>query len=151
MRTVGIRVAPKVVTFVVFDKTKKSILNIEGIKIPAALEVPEALKFVRSSVLDILREYEISHAGIRVTESNAQTTSIVRIQIEGVILEAFASSQLRSYYVGQISSISSRIGIQRSRFKEIVDGANDLNIEDWETMKKEAREATLCAMGAGNA
>lgn len=71
--------------------------------------------------------------------------------MEGVVQEAFASSELKSYYVGQISSISSRIGIKRSSFKEIVDGANDLDIDNWDTMTKEAREATLCAMGTSDA
>lgn len=151
MLTIGIRVAPKVATFVVLDKSENFIMNVESIKIPAALEIPEALKFVRSSVLDILREYKVSHAGIRITEPNAQSPSIIRIQMEGVIQEAFASSELKSYYVGQISSISSRIGIERSRFKKIVNGANDLEIDSWNTMKKEAREATLCALGASDA
>jgi hypothetical protein len=86
-----------------------------------------------------------------VTEPSAQTLRIERIQIEGVIQEAFASSSLTDYYVGQISSISARLGIDRALFKPMVEGQNDLGIETWNRMTKEQREAILCAMGAARA
>lgn len=150
MITIGIRAAPKEVTFAIYDSSALAVVNVEVIKIPAAFETPAALKYVRSNLLDILREYKVERAGVRVTESIAQP-SIERIQIEGVIQEAFASSELESYYVGQISSISKRLGIARNQFKPLVDGEEDLGIENWKIMKKEHREAILCAMGAANA
>jgi len=151
MRIIGIRAAPKVVTFVIYDSDAQAILNVEEIRVPGAFLTPDALKYIRSNLLDILREYGIENAGIRVTEPSAMSFSIERIQIEGVVQEAFASSELVSYYVGQISSISKRIGIDRARFKPIVSGENELEIEGWENLSKEAREAVLCAMGAVNA
>ncbi len=114
MRTIGIRAAPSVVTFAVIDTDDNSVVNVEKIKIPAAFETPDALKYVRSNLLDILREYDVERAGIRVTESSADGTSVERIQIEGVIQEAFASSDLKAYYVGQISSISARVRNRQS-------------------------------------
>jgi hypothetical protein len=98
-----------------------------------------------------MREYEIERAGIRVTESIAQSANIERIQIEGVIQEAFASSTLHSYYVGQIASISGRLGINRKQFRPLVDGDEYPGVENWEKMSKAAREAILCAMGAEHA
>jgi Holliday junction resolvasome RuvABC endonuclease subunit len=151
MRTIGIRAAPSAVTFAVIDTDDNSVVNVEKIKIPAAFETPDALKYVRSNLLDILREYEVERAGIRVTESSADGTSVERIQIEGVIQEAFASSDLKAYYVGQISSISARVGIDRARFKPMVAGEDDPGVENWDKMTKEAREAILCAIGAKNA
>lgn len=148
MRALGIRAAPTMVTFVVYDSTTAEILNVEGMRIPAAFAMPDALKYVRNNLLDILREYEIESAGIRITEPSAQTPNHARIQIEGVIQEAFASSTLARYYVGQISSISTRIGIVRSDFKRYVDGEIQWNVEGWETMPGVAREAFLCALGA---
>ncbi|WP_147694527.1 hypothetical protein [Vogesella mureinivorans] len=148
MKTIGIRAAPKVVTFAIYDVEQNSIVNVEEIKIPAAFSTPDALKYLRLNLLDIIREYEVERAGIRVTEPNAQSMRIERIQIEGVIQEAFASSDLRSYYIGQISSISKRLGLDRARFKPIVGGENDLDIENWGGMSKEEREAILCAIGA---
>ena len=87
--TIGIRAAPGAVTFAVIDTDDNSVINIEKIKIPAAFEPPDALKYVRSNLLDILREYHVERAGIRVTESVADG-STARIQLEGVVQEAFA-------------------------------------------------------------
>lgn len=151
MRTIGIRAAPKAVTFVVFDADADAVLNVEDIRIPIAFHTPEALKYVRNNLLDILREYGIERAGIRVTEPSAQSPNIARIQIEGVVQEAFASSLLKSYYVGQISSISARLGIERADFKRYVDGQLNWPVENWASLRKEQREALLCAMGASRA
>lgn len=151
MRTIGIRAAPKVVTFVVYDSLASKILNAEGINIPAAFDVPDALKYIRSNLLDVLREYKIEFAGIRVTEPNAQSLNIQRIQIEGVIQEAFASSLLKGYYVGQISSISKRLRIPREDFKKYIDGTLNWNVDGWSEMNEAEREALLCAIGASDA
>lgn len=151
MITIGIRAAPSTVTFAVIDTDDNSVVNVEEIKIPAAFETPDALKYLRSNLLDVLREYHVVRAGIRVTEPSAQSMSIPRIQIEGVIQEAFASSELESYYVGQVSSISKRLGFDRTLFKPMVAGDEDPGVENWGKMSKEAREAILCAMGCRNA
>ncbi len=148
MVTIGIRAKPTAVTFVVIDGDE--VRNVEDIEIPRAFDTPDALKYVRNNLLDILREYRVEAAGVRVTESNAQSLNVARIQLEGVIQEAFASSSLKGYYVGQIASISARIGMDRTDFKKMVDGENKLKIDSWETLSKEAREAVLCALGAKN-
>ena len=151
MITIGIRAAPSAVTFAVYDSDTQSIVNLEQIVVPAAFDVPEALKYVRSNLLDVLREYEVSQAGIRATEPAANRPSLERIEIEGVIKEAFASSDLTAFYIGHISSIASRIGVNRSDMKPLIDGETDLGIENWASMSKEQREAILCAKGAVNA
>lgn len=151
MRTIGIRAAPKAITFVVYDSIENRILNVEDIKIPTAFEAPDALKYIRNNLLDILREYEVEQAGIRVTEPNAQSPNIQRIQIEGVVQEAFASSALKSYYVGQISSISARLSIDRADFKKYIDGTLDWGVENWDDLDDKQREALLCAIGAARA
>ena len=151
MRTIGIRAAPKAVTFVVFDTEEQAVLNVEDIRIPVAFHTPDALKYIRNNLLDILREYGIDRAGIRVTESSAQSPNFARIQIEGVIQEAFASSTLASYYVGQISSISAKLGIERADFKRYVEGPLEWPVEKWAALGKEQREALLCAIGASRA
>jgi len=150
MITIGIRAAPKVVTFAIYDTDEEAILNVEEIKIPAAFDTPAALKYVRSNLLDVLREYQVERAGVRITEGTA-TPNVERVQIEGVIQEAFASSELQSYYVGQIASMAKRLGIERERIKPLVNGEEDIGIENWKKMGKEEREAILCAIGAKNA
>lgn len=152
MKNLGIRVKPSAFTFAVYDVEANELVNVEKVKIPKALDAPEALKYVRNTILDILHEYKINAAGIRITESNSQHLNIRRIEIEGVIQEAFASSTLNSYYVGQISSISARVGIARTDFKRYVEGEIDCDlVENWDQFGSEEREAVLAAMGARNA
>lgn len=152
MNSLGIRVKPSEFAFAVYDSEANELVNVERVKIPKALEAPDALKYVRNTILDILREYEVEAAGIRITESNSQHLNIRRIEIEGVIQEAFASSTLASYYVGQISSIAARVGIARTDFKRYVEGEIDCDlVENWDQFDSDEREAVLAAMGARNA
>ena len=149
MQTIGIRVSPKEVTFAIYDSEARKIINVEDIKVPLAFTFPDALKYIRNNLLDVLREYQVSRAGIRVTETSAQRLSIERIQIEGVIQEAFASSSLNYYYVGQISSISSKIGIERINFKKYIDGQLDFEeVENWKALSGNQKEAVFSALGA---
>jgi hypothetical protein len=148
--TIGIRAAPSVVTFVVYDAEEDAVVNVEKLRIPIAFDVPDALKYVRNNLLDLLREYEVTYAGIRTTEPNAQSKNIQRIEIEGVIQEAFASSTLKGYYVGQISSISARLKIPRADFKQYVDCTKEWPVDGWSALTNDAREALLCAIGAAS-
>ncbi|QTN26501.1 hypothetical protein HZ993_14320 [Rhodoferax sp. AJA081-3] len=148
MITIGIRASPSAVTFVIYDIGADSIVNVEALQIPIAFAVPDALKYVRNNLIDILREYEVTYAGIRTTEPNSQRMSIERIQLEGVIQEAFASSTVKGYYVGQISSIAARLGIPRADFKLYVAGSKSWPVDGWDELSENAREAMLCAIGA---
>ncbi|WP_248743522.1 MULTISPECIES: hypothetical protein [unclassified Pseudomonas] len=146
---IGVRASPTEVIYCVFDPSNDAIVNIGKINIPKSLGVPEQLKHIRLNLLDVLREYDVLEAGIRILEPTAQSISIERVQIEGVIQEAFASSNVKSYYVGQISSISSRVGIDRTQFKPLVEGETSLDgFENWRDLSKTEREAALCAIGA---
>jgi hypothetical protein len=150
MKTIGIRAAPGEVTFAVYDTESSTVVNLEEIVIPKALTTPESLKYVRSNLLDILREYEIEKAGIRTTEPTAQRLSIDRIQIEGVVQEAFASSSLVSYFAGSIATIASKLGVDRVNVKKMVEGDNILEVENWKTHSDKGREAILTAKAAAN-
>lgn len=150
--TLGIRAKPAEVTFAVFDGRARELTNVETLKIPRALPTPDALKYVRNNILDIIREFEIERAGLRTTESAARSPSISRIEIEGVIQEAFASSTLKSYYCGQISRIAAKVGISRADFKPYVQGDRTFElVENWDDLTPEEREAVLAAVGAANA
>ncbi|GMN14859.1 hypothetical protein [Altererythrobacter sp. MTPC7] len=151
MITIGIRAAPSAVTFAIYDDVKDEIINLDQITVPVALDTPDMLKYLRCHLLDILREYEVSFAGIRATEPSAQRANIGRIEIEGVIMESFASSDLEGYYIGHVSSIMSRLGVPRTDFKLFVDGKKDPQIDGWDQANANQREAILCAKGAVNA
>lgn len=148
MRKIGFRASPNEVIYAIIDHTNMEVVDIDHIIIPKAFDAPDALKYVRGNTLDILREYDISHAGIRVTEPNARQMSIPRIQIEGVVLEAFASSPLKSFYFGQISTIAARIGKKRSEIKPMLEADEHESIEEWSELSNNQKEALLCAIGA---
>lgn len=152
MITMGLRAAPKLVTFAIFDSDRNEILNVEDIQIPAAFEWPVALKYLRSSILDVLREYGVGRAGVRTSEPVAKSLSVERIQIEGVIQEAFASSSLQGYFAGPIAVGAAMLRIDRTTFKPMAkEGRNDMEVDGWEDMSEVRREAVLYAMGAANA
>jgi hypothetical protein len=152
MRTIGIRAKPAAFTFAVFDVSESRIVNVETISIPQALYRPDALRYVRTTVLDLLREYDATQGCIRETEPTAHATNIERVQIEAVVQESFASSNLTKYFVGQISSISARVGIPRTDFKLLVSGEKAFDrVKNWAQFSVEEREAILSAIGAANA
>ncbi|MGC2862565.1 hypothetical protein ACO2TB_24635 [Pseudomonas putida] len=150
MRSLGIRAEPKKATFVIYDDEAKQILNVESLIIPQILNKPEQLKFARHSILDILREYEVDVAGIRVAEGNSQNQDADRLYLEAVFMESFASSSIKSYFVGRKTSISARLGITAAEFASIVKCDTDLDdVDGWPAGKAQAvREAILVAVGA---
>lgn len=146
------RVSPSEVTFSIFDTVENSIINIEEIAIPNALTVPERLKYIRCNILDVLREYGVQKAGIRLSEPSARLLNIDRVQIESVIQEAFASSNLDDYYYGAISTIAAKNNIDRQNIKPLIKGDMDHGtVENWQELSEKEREAVLTAIGAMNA
>lgn len=152
MNILGIRVQPKETVFVVIQCEDKifTVVNNEIIKIPAALDFPEKLKYIRNCVLDILREYSISRAGIRVAEGNSQNLDINRLHIEGVIQEAFSSSDVDSYFTGRKQSIAARLSMKPKELDDVVHGKKNFdNLNNWNILTNQnSREAALVAMGS---
>lgn len=151
--TIGIRANPNAVYYCVLNDTADStnVKIVDKVLVPKALEIPEQLKFIRNTFKDIFIENNVKNACIRVTESNAQSTSILRIYLEGVLQELIASSMIEKYFIGQISNISTKLGIERSAFKPFVAGESNFNgldiWQDWDAME---REAVLAAFAANN-
>jgi hypothetical protein len=146
--TIGLRVSPSEVTYALFDGDRKAVVDVDKIVVPTAMAWPAALKYVRSNLLDILREYEVGGAGIRLTENNARSPNIDRLHLEGVIQEAFASSDLKGYFAGAIPALSARLGVSSADMKPIIGGKNEFEIEGWAEMSDKGREALLVAMVA---
>jgi hypothetical protein len=149
----GIRVEPKKTHFVVITQEADgqfTVVNDECIKVPAALDFPDQLKYVRNCVLDILREYKIAIAGIRVCEANSQNFDITRLHIEGVIQEAFSSSDVEKYFIGRKSSISARLKMKPADLDLIFKGnAGFGRVQNWGVLRaSNSREAALVAIGA---
>ncbi len=152
-KSIGIRVTPSTLYFsiVSYENELLEIIVIDKINNPKALNIPEQLKFLRNTLCDIINEFDITNACIRITESNAQSISILRIYIEGVIQELFASSSIIKYYVGQISNISSNLEIDRAKFKPYAEGKEVfLEIDNWKSYSLEERESLMASISALN-
>jgi hypothetical protein len=151
--SIGIRANPSEIIYSIIqgDENNLHIVLIDKIVNPKSLNVPEQLKFLRNTLRDIIVENKVENACIRITESNARSVSIPRIYIEGVIQELIASSTITKYYVGQISSISAKLNIDRADFKPFVEGKNVyMNIDIWGDLSKEERESVMASISALN-
>ena len=150
---IGIRATPSTIFYAIIEENKTEFRThvIDRVNIPSALAKPEQLKFIRNTFLDIISEFGISVACVRVTESTAQGVSDIRIGIEAIIQELFASSTIQKYYAGQISSISKKLNIKRDEFKPYADGTKTYNdFDGWKKLSLEHRESILSAFSALN-
>lgn len=153
MTSLGIRVTPNTVYYAI---TKQEDTNItlaicDKVVVPAALTVPEQLKFLRDAFLDIIYENDVKNACIRVIETNAQSFDYHRVQIEGVLQEMIASSNIERYYLGRIASMSNKLGIDRKVYSALLSSEICAFIPEWkETKNKEKREAMLASYSAHN-
>jgi len=149
--SIGIRATPSCIFYAIVKENKDSfeIISIDKLVVPTALIIPEQLKFIRNTFLDIVDEFNINLACIRVTESTAQQTSNFRIAIEAVVQELFASSSIEYYFSGQISNISAKLSFNRDLFKSYVAGTvSYLDLDGWSKYNSESREALLAAFSA---
>jgi hypothetical protein len=154
MRAIGIRVSPKVTFYSIVEENDDGIevVDVSKIVIPVSLNVPDQLRFARTTFLDIISEYGIARAGIRVLEPSAQTRDIFRLNVEGVIQELMSSSTVEKYFCGQISNMSRLLEMgDRTDFKKYVSGELDYKgVDNWGRMKTEERESLLVAIASLN-
>lgn len=152
--SIGLRAKPDCIIYSIIEENankEQTILIVDKLVLPIALQLPEQLKFIRTTFLDIILENKINRACIRITESIAQKTSAERINIEAILQELIASSTIEKYYIGQISNISAKLGFERPLFKEYVDNKVPYpSIENWKDFSKEERESILAALSALN-
>jgi Holliday junction resolvasome RuvABC endonuclease subunit len=136
-------------TIIEETETEFNYISISNLKIPLALNEPERLNYVRNTLRDIISEYKIDTALIRVKESVSNVTglSIQRFYVEGVILETLAAANISKYKLGKIATITSLLSIETSKFKEYAD--NEITFEllpsdlDWSKLTLEERESIL--------
>lgn len=150
---IGLRTTPKEVHYAIVENEDQYILkSIESIKIPQALGFPEQLRYVRQNLLDIIGLYKIEYAVLRIAEAlPMQRPDSNRLMIEGVLQETIAGSTINAYAICRMVTISARLGIKPSDFKEYTDGSLIFeNIPDWNKYSKEKREALLSCFSAFN-
>jgi hypothetical protein len=154
MRAIGFRASPDEVIFNIIDcvEDQSNVIANDKIKIPVSLSFPEKLNYLRKTVRDILFEFNIERAGIRVTESTAQTPNITRISFEAILQELICGSTVEKYFVGQIAHITGKLGIDRKDFKKIAESKEINTCKDIDLSKfnGKQREAILVALASLN-
>lgn len=136
--------------------TGYNYINISYLKIPIALNQPERLSYVRNTLLDIILEYNINTALVRVQEtiSTVNDVAIQRFYVEGVILETLAGANISKYKLGKIATIASLLGIETSRFKKYADEGLVFELLpanlDWSEYSLEERESILACHASLN-
>jgi len=153
MKTIGLRATPTEVWFSVIEEVdhKITISVSSKVNVPVSLIFPEKLNYIRKTFKDIIWEFKVTGASIRITESNAQGTSSERISIEAILQELLSSSSVEKYFVGQISNISAKAGFPREDFKKYISGELAFNrVESWSTYNNYQKESILAAIAAIN-
>lgn len=153
MRSIGFRAQPSRVDFAVLEVTDDEIevRSLDKIVVPQALELPEQLAYLRTVLHDLIREFEATRAGVRTSEAIALNQSTFRLQIEAVIQEALAGSTVGQYFVGGLQSIAARVpgGLTATDLKAAIAGdAAYEDVEGWEELSENEREALLAALAA---
>lgn len=154
MIAAGIRCTPHIVYYTIIElkaDTSFSLVN-QKLMVPKSFDVPNKLKYIRKTLLDIFKEYNVVRAGIRITEHNAQSQDLFRIMLEAVIQELIASSSVEFYFTGVKGSIASKLGIGNDGAIGLnIDGSQEFNnITDWSSYSIEHRECILVGFASFN-
>jgi len=112
MRAIGFRASPTGVVFAIIEgevgpsASPFKVLAGDAVPIPAALWPPNQLHFVRTVLLDVMEEFGVERAGLRLTEYLAGKSHPFRDNIEGVIQELLASSDVAWYIAGRNATLA---------------------------------------------
>lgn len=156
MNYLGLRVNSSKISVVILKSidNKNEIICCENINLPSALSFPQMLHYVRNTILNLVREYSIEVSALKLTEGNSLGVDSQRLNIEGVIQEAFAGSTIRKIFLGRAKSISKRLSVNDTQFKQLTKGKvnpSSLDKDNWKLCSNEQlREACLVALGAIN-
>lgn len=157
MHSIGIRVSTKKneskgkIFFAVIkiENRTLSLIRTSTIVIPTSLDVPEQLAYVRTNLLAIIKQYSIKFAGLRIAEGSASTQIPYRKNIEGVIQELFANSEIEAYELLLINKFARIFSKSNAEIKSVIEGKSDFdNIpkEEWKSHPKEIRESILASL-----
>lgn len=152
---IGFRVDPKKVTYAVVSGPaadgKFTLVRNGEVRVPYALYAPRQLRFIRTTLLDIIEETGSTRAGLRTIESLAKRKDPFRLNLEGVVQELLASSDVERFVAGPIATIASHLGEDdRAVVKEYIEGTRPQLVKtDWDALDVLEREAVLVALCAG--
>lgn len=152
---IGFRVSPKKVTYAVVRGSADGVFTLAGLGevcIPYALEAPRQLRFVRTALLDIIEETSSTRAGLRIAESTALKRDPFRLNVEGIVQELLASSEVEHFVAGPIATIASLLGERdRKVVKQLISGKQpSMLVVEWSQLDEMQREAALIGVCAAS-
>jgi len=156
MQVIGIRANPNKIFYSLINISGETFsVSNEELIIPVSFDVPQKLKYVRKTMLDIFNEYNVEFAGIRIAEPAASAFGAhdsFRIMLEGNIQELIASSKVQKYFLGIKVSIASKLGLSNDgSISTLVEGGEKFkDIPGWSKISKEHRECILVAFATYN-
>lgn len=156
MNYLGLRVNSSKIAIIILENNDNllKLLCCENVILPKALSFPQMLHYIRNVILGFINQYSIDVAAIKLTEGNSFKIDMERINIEGVIQEAFAGSTIKKIFLGRAKSISKRLSVTDAEFKDLTKGKiqpESLDSESWKLCSNDNfREACLVALGAIN-
>jgi len=147
----GFRVETKVIRIAVVRRRGQELAyEVMPLNLPLALEDPQQLTYVRSNLLDVMREAGARFAGIRtgehVSRGGLKASGRRRIMIEGVLMELIASGSAESYVIGAKATLASRLNVTHDEIGKLIEGTSSwLGSDGWVDLKSNEREAVLIA------
>jgi len=153
MDAIGFRVSPKGVTYAIVRGPVHGVFTLVhagAVCVPSALETPRQLQFVRTALLDFIDEHNVSRAGLRLSEATAMRVDPFRLNMEGVVQELLASSNVERFVAGRIVTIAALLGERdRKVVKKLVAGQKPTYLAaNWNQLDEKEREAALMAVAA---
>jgi Holliday junction resolvasome RuvABC endonuclease subunit len=157
MNGIGIRVkGNSEVFYSISEKQSSQIIysDPDVIRIPLSLVLPERLSYLRNNIIDIFNEHNIDYAVIKIAESLSRKnqSSIERNNIEGVIMEAIASSRILEFCTANKNQIKSLLGSTKTKYEDLISGDHSLKEirynDGWSSMSIEKKDCILSALSA---
>jgi hypothetical protein len=153
MRSMGIRVASNEVFYAIIEGTvlNPSLIFHSKLAIPKSFKDGQALSWVRESIMNVLKEYQISSVFIRTIEPKARIGKKAitnRCKIEAVLLEAANTSGSRNSE-GALVTITSLLAAKSVKSaKEYLELEEFREVEGWEDLNDNYKEASLAGIAA---
>lgn len=153
MNVLGIRVEPKIVHYTIINDRNEFI--VDKLYVPINTGVPRRLSYIRSNLLSIVKENQISKIGLRVIESNADLNTVQnvgeRINIEGVIQELMCDCNISVYRTFLKSQILKSLDLrERNILDDYLKAVSNyspfgIDLEVWNRYSKNQKESLLVA------
>lgn len=153
VRAIGLRVSPTEITFAVATQEEDTlqIRAVDAVTVPRALTFPDQLRFVRTTLLDVIEEFDVNRAGLKLVEHTAHGRHEFRMNLEGVVQELLASSPVDRYFAGRIDRLTFLLGEgSRPRVRQYIRGEEPFDrVPAWDQYRRvEVRESVLAAVAA---